>query len=57
MGVNDWPMEVALFGGVALLEEVCHCGGRLLRAHICSRSTQCGAQALPGCLQIKIENS
>jgi hypothetical protein len=28
------PWEVALLGGVALLEEVCNCGGGALRSHL-----------------------
>jgi hypothetical protein len=27
--LNAWPQGVALFGGVTLLKEVCHCGGGL----------------------------
>jgi hypothetical protein len=35
MSMNAWPQGVALLGGVALLEEVCHCGGGLW-GYICS---------------------
>ena len=35
---------VALVGGVALFEEVCHCGGGLWGL-ICSSHTQCGTQS------------
>jgi hypothetical protein len=31
------PWKVALLGGVVLLEEVCHCGGGVLRVHICAQ--------------------
>jgi hypothetical protein len=37
-------------GGVALVEEVCHCGSGALWSHIRSSSAHCGTQSLPCCL-------
>ena len=65
-----WPVgsgtirRYGLIGGsVALLEEMCHRGGGVLRSHICSGLasmiqsfllTACRSQSPPGCLQIKM---
>ena len=43
MCLITWSYDAALLEGVAVLEEVCYCGGGLLGL-ICSSSVQCGAE-------------
>jgi hypothetical protein len=49
MCLNSWPIGNSTFwrcglveGDVALLEEVCHCGGRVLMSHMLKQA-QCGS--------------
>ena len=45
MCLNAWPKGEALLAGVALLEEVCHCGV-WLSGLLCSSYAQCGTRSL-----------
>ena len=51
MGSGTIRRHGLIVGGVALLKEVCYCGGRALRSHIyILKSGQCGPESPTGCL-------